>query len=65
MAFTVTANTSTNFSIGLGGGGSTGQIKVWNGSTWVTKPMKVWNGSTWVTKPIKRWNGSAWVETNY
>lgn len=64
MAFTVTANTSTNFSISLGGA-STGQIKVWNGSAWVAKPVKVWNGSSWVVKPVKRWNGSAWVVTNY
>ena len=44
--------------------GSTGQIKVYNGS-WVAKPVKVWTGSAWVTKPVKRWNGSSWVLTNY
>lgn len=64
MAFAVSANTSTGFSISLSAG-SSGQIKVWNGSTWVAKPMKVWNGSAWVIKPVKVWNGSAWVETNY
>lgn len=45
--------------------GTTGQVKVWNGSAWVAKPVKVWNGSSWVTKPLKRWNGSAWVATTY
>lgn len=45
--------------------GSGGNIKVWNGSSWVAKPVKVWNGSAWVTKPVKRWNGSAWITTPY
>lgn len=45
--------------------GTTGQIKVWNGSSWEAKPIKAWNGSTWETKPVKRWDGSAWVETPY
>lgn len=44
---------------------NSGQIKVWNGSSWVVKPVKVWNGSSWVTKPVKRWNGTAWVATTY
>jgi hypothetical protein len=48
-----------------GGGGTAGQIKVYNGSSFVAKPVKVWNGSAWVTKPVKRWNGSAWVTTTY
>jgi hypothetical protein len=47
------------------GGGSTGQIKVYNGSSFVAKPVKAYNGSTWVTKPVKVYNGSAWVVTNY
>lgn len=47
------------------GGGSTGQIKVWNGSAFVAKPVKVYNGSTWVTKPVKYYNGTAWVTTTY
>lgn len=46
-------------------GGSTGQIKVWNGSAFVAKPIKVWNGSSWVTKPVKYWNGSSWITTPY
>lgn len=45
--------------------GSTGQIKVWNGSAFVAKPVKVWNGSSWGVKPVKRWNGSAWITTPY
>ncbi|WP_156666217.1 hypothetical protein [Rhodococcus sp. HS-D2] len=44
---------------------TTGQIKVFDGSTFVPKPVKVWNGTEWVTKPVKRWDGSNWVETNY
>jgi hypothetical protein len=64
MAFTVTANQSTSFSITLGAG-STGQIKVYDGSAWTAKPVKVWDGSAWVVKPVKRWDGSAWVETTY
>lgn len=45
--------------------GSTGKIKVYNGSAFVAKPMKYYNGSAFVAKPVKRWNGSAWVPTNY
>jgi len=52
------------FSETSGGGGSTGQIKVWSGS-WLAKPLKVWNGSSWVVKPLKRWDGSSWVVTPY
>jgi len=47
------------------GGGDTGQIKVWNGSSWVAKPVKVWNGSAWVIKPIKYYNGTIFVTTGY
>lgn len=46
-------------------GGSTGQIKVWNGSVFTPKPIKVWDGTSWVVKPLKRWNGTTWVETPY
>lgn len=42
-----------------------GQIKTYNGSSFVAKPVKVWNGSSWVAKPLKRWNGTSWVLTNY
>jgi hypothetical protein len=55
-----------NFSLDLvetndpaGGGGK--PVKVWNGTSWVSKVAKVWSGSAWVTKPIKVWNGSGWV----
>lgn len=48
-----------------GGGGSTGQIKTYDGSSFVAKPMKVWNGTSWVVKPVKRWNGTSWVTTPY
>lgn len=47
------------------GGGSTGQAKVYNGSTFVAKPVKVYNGSTWDIKPVKYYNGSTWVTTTY
>lgn len=45
--------------------GTTGQIKVWDGTQWVAKPVKVWNGASWVTKPIKFYNGATWVTTTY
>ena len=32
-------------------GGTTGQIKVWTGSSWESKPVKYWNGSSWVVTP--------------
>ncbi|WP_425005766.1 hypothetical protein [Mycolicibacterium sp. S3B2] len=48
-----------------GGAGTTGQIKVYDGSAFVAKPVKIWNGSSWETKPVKRWDGSSWVTTPY
>jgi len=45
--------------------GSTGRIKVYNGTAFVAKPVKVWNGTAWVVKPVKRWNGTLWVVTPY
>jgi hypothetical protein len=51
MAFNVTSNQTTGFSIHLG--------------VVVGGQIKTYNGSGWVAKPIKVWNGSAWVETNY
>ena len=45
--------------------GTTGQIKVWDGSAWVAKPMKVWTGAAWEIKPVKFYNGSTWVTTTY
>lgn len=47
------------------GGAVTGQIKVWDGASFVAKPMKVWNGASWVTKPVKYYNGATWVTTPY
>ena len=42
-----------------------GQMKTYNGTSWVAKPVKMYNGSAWVVKPAKVWNGSAWARTNY
>lgn len=42
-----------------------GNIKVFNGSTFDAKPVKVWDGSAWVIKPVKVWTGTAWVPTSY
>ena len=53
------------FDAGTPPSGSTGQIKVYNGSTFVAKPVKWYNGSAFITKPLKRWNGSAWITTPY
>lgn len=47
------------------GGGATGQMKVYNGTSFVPKPVKVWNGSAWTTKPLKRYDGTNWVITPY
>ena len=46
-------------------GGTTGQIKYFNGTSFEAKPVKVWNGSSWNIKPLKRWNGSTWELTPY
>ena len=40
---------------------STGRLKYWNGSSWITKVLKYWNGSIWQEKPLKYWNGISWV----
>lgn len=61
-SFGSNSESATDFITGSGTGGN---IKVWNGSSWVAKPAKHWNGSSWVTKPVKRWTGSAWILTNY
>ena len=42
-----------------------GQIKVWNGTSFVAKPVKVWDGSIWTIKPLKRWTGTDWLVTPY
>jgi hypothetical protein len=41
----------------------TGRPKVWNGSSWVSKPAKVWNGSAWVEKPMFGSNGTSFIES--
>lgn len=45
--------------------GTTGQVKVWTGSSFSPKPVKIWDGSIWSVKPVKRWDGSTWVITPY
>ena len=61
---------------GLGGNGDSyinttngdalsGQIKVWNGTSFVAKPVKVWDGTIWAIKPLKRWTGTDWLTTPY
>jgi len=42
------------------GADHTGQIKVYNGSSWVWKPVKVWNGTSWAAKTLRYWDGSSW-----
>jgi len=41
-----------------------GGAKVWDGTSWVSRPVKVWDGSAWVEAPIKVWDGSSWVLSN-
>jgi hypothetical protein len=38
-------------------------IKIFDGSSFVSKPIMVWNGTTWEPKPIKTWDGNTWVHT--
>lgn len=42
------------------GADHTGQLKVYDGSSWVWKSVKVWNGSSWVAKTLRYWDGSSW-----
>lgn len=37
-----------------------GQLFVWMGIDWTSKPTKYWTGTVWVEKPMKVWTGSAW-----
>lgn len=39
----------------------TGNMNVYNGSTWVSAPTYVFNGATWVLAPVYVYNGSSWV----
>jgi hypothetical protein len=41
-----------------------GQIKVWNGVSFVDKPLKSWSGSSWMEKTVKHYKDSSWVESN-
>jgi len=46
-------------------GSTSGQIKAYNGTSFISKPVKVWNGTSWTVKPVKHWNGTTWVTTPY
>ena len=39
----------------------TGQPKVWNGSSWVSKPAKIYDGAGWPPHPINGYDGSQWT----
>lgn len=41
-----------------------GQIKVWDGVSFVEKPLKVWSGSSWIEKTVKHYKDSVWKESN-
>lgn len=62
VAFGGNAESQADFIIA---GGSSGQMKTYDGSAWQPKPVKVWNGTTWEVKPAKIWDGASWVETVY
>lgn len=38
-----------------------GDVKVWNGTTWIDGTSKVWNGTAWIAGTRKVWNGTAWA----
>ena len=38
-----------------------GNLKRWDGLSWVPVTLQRWNGSSWVPATLKRWNGSQWV----
>ena len=37
------------------------QVKVWNGSAWVSGTIRVWNGTQWIYPTLHRWDGNSWV----
>jgi hypothetical protein len=37
------------------------QVKVWNGSEFITAPMRRWNGTEMVEIVIRKWAGDSWV----
>lgn len=39
----------------------TGNMNVYNGTSWVSAPVYVWSGSAWVLAPVYVYNGSSWV----
>lgn len=45
--------------------GVAGNIKYYNGSSWVVKQLKRYNGSTWENVDIKRYNGSSYDTLTY
>lgn len=57
VSFGGNSETAVDFIIGAD---HTGQVKVYNGSSWVWKPVKVWNGSTWTAKTLRYWDGASW-----
>lgn len=38
-----------------------GNLKRWNGSSWVNADLRRWNGAAWEVVQLKRYNGTAWV----
>lgn len=57
-AFGGNSETAIDFVIGTD---HSGQIRVYNGSSWVWKPVKTWTGSAWTTKTLRHWDGSTWI----
>ena len=57
-SFGSNSETSIDFVIGTD---HSGQVRVYNGTSWVWKPIKTWTGSAWTTKTLRHWNGSIWV----
>lgn len=41
-----------------------GNVKVWNGSSWVVKPLKVYKTGAWLEEIVKAYTGSTWKESN-
>lgn len=40
---------------------TTGILKFYNGSSWVSASVKTYNGTSWVAASVKHYNGSSWV----
>lgn len=41
----------------------TGMAKVWDGSSWISRPAKTWNGAAWVSKNMQAWDGASWKQS--